>query len=112
MLFSIIYLSYLAIAPVWKDYEVEFNYSTLFPKKLEMKTFKLDLYNKRSIGRDRFIGGVEIDLYTIATGPVHHELSLKDVSEMRWIFINRALLPLEKFISICILNNYQKSKQN
>eukprot|EP00835_Amoeboradix_gromovi_P004870 NODE_410_length_9177_cov_0.515091.p1 type:complete len:568 gc:universal NODE_410_length_9177_cov_0.515091:7723-6020(-) len=57
----------------------EFYYETRYIQRLREKTLSLDVYDKDIIGRDDFIGACKIDLHTLCTGPVHHELELRDI---------------------------------
>eukprot|EP01133_Synstelium_polycarpum_P016684 gene16684-19831_t len=54
----------------------DFQYETKYIHKLGVKQFTLCLYKKKSIGSDSLVGQVSVDLYTLATGPVVHDLLL------------------------------------
>eukprot|EP01132_Coremiostelium_polycephalum_P004014 gene4014-5017_t len=58
----------------WPSYKLEFEYETKYIHKLEHKKFVLSLYKKKSIGADTHIGTFILDLYTLATGPISHDV--------------------------------------
>ncbi|GAM20514.1 hypothetical protein SAMD00019534_036890 [Acytostelium subglobosum LB1] len=53
-----------------------FQYETKFIDKLNRKLCKLTLYRKKKIGSDSMVGQVQIDLHTLGTGPVQHDVLL------------------------------------
>jgi hypothetical protein len=62
---------------VWK-FALEFFYETRYASKLDKKVFKLDVFDYDRVGSNDLIGSASVDLYTLATGPVYHELVLRD----------------------------------
>ena len=57
---------------------MEFNYDTRYIQRLREKFLSIEVFDKDLVGRDDFIGSCKIDLHTIASGPVHHEIELRD----------------------------------
>ncbi|EGG16719.1 WW domain-containing protein [Cavenderia fasciculata] len=58
----------------------DFQYETKYIHKLNMKHFKLNLYKKKSLSADSLVGSVLVDLYTLATGPIDHDILLTKAS--------------------------------
>ncbi|KYQ90235.1 WW domain-containing protein [Tieghemostelium lacteum] len=58
----------------WHDVVLEFQYETKYIHKLDHKNFKLHVYKKKSIGSDTLLGSFNVDLYTLATGPIEHDV--------------------------------------
>jgi len=67
--------------PVWTDFSTQFFYETKYGRKLHLKFLKFDVYDHDMFSKDDYLGQAKIDLYTLATGPIHHELTLKDGSK-------------------------------
>eukprot|EP01114_Cavostelium_apophysatum_P013351 TRINITY_DN3215_c0_g1_i2.p1 TRINITY_DN3215_c0_g1~~TRINITY_DN3215_c0_g1_i2.p1 ORF type:complete len:659 (+),score=119.89 TRINITY_DN3215_c0_g1_i2:105-2081(+) len=63
--------------PNWK-FEVSFIYETRYADKLDRKTFKIECFDYDRIGSNDFIGSCNVDLKTLALGPVSHEIALRD----------------------------------
>ena len=61
--------------PSWNNYEISFNYETQYAHKLSKKLFTLELYDKGTF-HDSNIGIATIDLQTIASGAVRHDIPL------------------------------------
>jgi C2 domain/WW domain len=64
-----------SLNPVW-EFDLRFEYQTLYPDKLQRKLFRIDCYDRDIVTRDDFIGTLHVDLHTIATGPIRHSLPL------------------------------------
>lgn len=73
--------------PVWSDFTVEFVYDTKYGRQLQLKKFKLDVYDRDILTKDDFLGTCEVDLFTLACGPIRHSLPLRDVRKERNILI-------------------------
>jgi uncharacterized protein YbdZ (MbtH family) len=56
-------------------------YETKFGRKLHLKFLILEVYNYDRFLKDDLLGAVKVDLYTIATGPVRHQLTLKNKND-------------------------------
>uniref|UniRef100_A0A6U0K128 HECT-type E3 ubiquitin transferase n=1 Tax=Sexangularia sp. CB-2014 TaxID=1486929 RepID=A0A6U0K128_9EUKA len=63
--------------PTW-EFSLEFLYETRWLRKLDRKALKIDVYDHDRIGANDFIGGTSVDLHTLATGPQHQSLLLRD----------------------------------
>lgn len=59
----------------FKDFARYFTYETKFLNHLELKKFKLSLYQPIFLLYSTLIGSCEIDLYTLATGPKDYKIS-------------------------------------
>jgi hypothetical protein len=66
-----------ALDPEWK-FSMEFFYETRYANKLDKKIFKIDCFDYDRVGANDFIGGAQVDLYTLATGPIAHDLVMRD----------------------------------
>ena len=62
--------------PVWSGYDVKLVYLTKYPDCLSVKKLELEVWDKDVLAKDDLIGKCSVDLYTLATGPEHHELQL------------------------------------
>ncbi|KAF2071312.1 hypothetical protein CYY_007374 [Polysphondylium violaceum] len=58
----------------WGEFKLNFEYQTKFIHKLDHKHFKLYLYKKKSLAADSLVGQFQVDLYTLATGPISHDV--------------------------------------
>jgi len=58
----------------WNEFKLNFEYETKFIHKLDHKHFKLYLYKKKSLSADSLVGSFQVDLYTLATGPISHDV--------------------------------------
>jgi hypothetical protein len=72
-------LTQKALDPVWSDFTVEFIYDTKYGRQLQLKKFKLDVFDRDLLAKDDFLGTCELDLFTLACGPIRHSLPLRDV---------------------------------
>ncbi|KAI9148494.1 hypothetical protein H9P43_010188, partial [Blastocladiella emersonii ATCC 22665] len=63
--------------PAW-DFDVTFFYETRYVEHLRDKRFRIEVYDHDRWRRDEFIGACEVDLLTLARGPIKHELPLRD----------------------------------
>ena len=63
--------------PQWEE-DVSFVYETKLISKLHLKKLTLKVKDKDKWGSDDTIGTVQVDLYTLATGPSAHVLPLRD----------------------------------
>eukprot|EP00762_Andalucia_godoyi_P006015 ANDGO_00056.mRNA.1 WW domain-containing protein A len=61
----------------WTDHVIEFKYETRHVKFLDKKEFLLEVYDYSRFGTNVLIGSVTVDLESLATGPVHHDLLLR-----------------------------------
>ena len=68
--------------PVW-DEDVTFTYETKLVSKLHLKKLTLKVKDKDKWGTDDTIGTVQVDLHTLATGPVQHVLPLRDGANVK-----------------------------
>ncbi|EGC36463.1 hypothetical protein DICPUDRAFT_151089 [Dictyostelium purpureum] len=56
------------------DFNIDFQYETKFIHKLDRKHLKICVYKKKSMGTDKHLGSFQVDLYTLATGPISHDV--------------------------------------
>jgi len=61
--------------PVW-DLDLTFVYETRYSNKLGSKSMVIECFDKNRLLSDTFIGRVTVDLHTLASGPVNHDLQL------------------------------------
>ncbi|KAI9137080.1 C2 domain-containing protein [Paraphysoderma sedebokerense] len=59
-------------------FETTFFYETRFPNRLHEKMFKIEVFDKDKYSSDDFMGSIEIDLHTLATGPVRHDILIRE----------------------------------
>lgn len=59
----------------WR-FSLLFFYETKYMDKLDKKNFTLDVYEHKTLGANSVFGSATTDLFTLATGPVHHDLLL------------------------------------
>lgn len=59
----------------WR-FNLLFFYETKFMDKLDKKLFNVDVYEHKTLGANGVFGSITTDLYTLATGPVHHDMLL------------------------------------
>lgn len=73
-------LTLAALDPEWTaHFPLSFQYETKYVDKLHRKHFSIKCFDKDRIKADDFIGGAELDLRSIATGPALWNVVLKDV---------------------------------
>jgi len=68
----------LGLNPEWKE-SYTFEYETKFAKKIHLKSMRVEVWDHDYFSANDFLGATEVDLHTIATGPVHHRRILKSV---------------------------------
>eukprot|EP01112_Ceratiomyxa_fruticulosa_P002716 TRINITY_DN1289_c0_g1_i1.p1 TRINITY_DN1289_c0_g1~~TRINITY_DN1289_c0_g1_i1.p1 ORF type:complete len:510 (+),score=103.70 TRINITY_DN1289_c0_g1_i1:187-1716(+) len=61
-------------------FALTFFYETKYLHKLDKKSFTVSFYDHNSFSSDEYLGGLTVDLHTIATGPVHHDFVLTNRS--------------------------------
>jgi hypothetical protein len=83
----IIINAFIATNPDWGSWNVDFIYETSYPQKLHVKFLKMDLYDYDRFKWNDYLGSVEVDLHTLGTGPVHHELSIKKDGQVQGTMI-------------------------
>eukprot|EP01122_Echinamoeba_exundans_P011003 TRINITY_DN4239_c0_g1_i2.p1 TRINITY_DN4239_c0_g1~~TRINITY_DN4239_c0_g1_i2.p1 ORF type:complete len:738 (-),score=144.47 TRINITY_DN4239_c0_g1_i2:41-2254(-) len=66
-----------SLNPKWK-FEKEFFYETKYRDRLHKKKLIIECWDWDRVGSDDYIGVVAIDLHTLAHGPTHHNLPLRD----------------------------------
>eukprot|EP01112_Ceratiomyxa_fruticulosa_P011206 TRINITY_DN3027_c0_g1_i1.p1 TRINITY_DN3027_c0_g1~~TRINITY_DN3027_c0_g1_i1.p1 ORF type:complete len:614 (+),score=154.91 TRINITY_DN3027_c0_g1_i1:298-2139(+) len=65
------------VSPSW-DLDLQFVYETRYPDKLGSKQFVVECFSYTVLGRDVALGSIQVDLHTLATGPVSHDILLRD----------------------------------
>ena len=81
----------------------DFYYETRYIQRLREKAIVIECFDKDKVGRDDFIGGCKLDLHTVATGPIHHELELRDNGkpsgkislDIEFVIVNDILLTIK-----------------
>lgn len=68
--------------PVWQD-TVSFTYSTRYADCLSRKSVVFEVWDHNTFSSNALIGTVKLDLHTIATGPITHELTIRDGRKVR-----------------------------
>lgn len=66
--------------PIWNGFSQTFVYETSYVEKLHKKSFVIKVYDKDKYTSDDLIGTTKVDLRTLATGPVAHDLPIWDSS--------------------------------
>jgi len=61
--------------PEW-SFETDFWYETRFPNQLNVKKFIVEVFDYTESGKHKLIGWTSVDLLTLATGPIAHDLIL------------------------------------
>eukprot|EP01083_Nonionella_stella_P176203 615921_1 len=64
--------------PVWDDFDKSFDYKNSQPNQLHEKKVSLEVFNNNAGMQARLIGRISVDLMTLVTGPVSHDLQLSD----------------------------------
>ena len=71
--------------PTWKGVTFSFEYKSTVGA-LKNKMLRIAVYSSRTFQSKSLIGHTEIDMYTIATGAVHHDHNLKGCDSGRIVF--------------------------
>jgi hypothetical protein len=92
-------ISKKAAAARWK-FHLLFYYETKFIDKLDQKTFKIDVYEHKTLGTDFLLGTIVVDLFTLASGPINHDILITKGNDAvgRLIFD----LEMEHLTEMCI----------
>jgi len=69
-------------APAWPD-SLTFTYTTKYADCLSRKMLWLEVYDYNRFSANEFLGVARVDLFTCATGPVKHTMSLRDGRKTR-----------------------------
>ena len=64
----------------WEQ-QAAFFYRTKFRNKLRRKSLKIELWDSNSLSSDKLLGTTAVDLHTLATGPISHDLVLREAGK-------------------------------
>jgi hypothetical protein len=83
----------------WR-FHLFFYYETKFIDKLDQKTFKIELYEHKTLGADSLLGSIVVDLFTLATGPINHDILITKGNDA----VGRIMfdLEMEQVTEMCI----------
>jgi hypothetical protein len=76
-------VKYKELNPKWENEAFAFKYSTRYADCLSRKSVVFEIYDHNTFSANALIGFTKVDLQTVATGPISHELQIRDGRKLR-----------------------------
>ena len=76
-------VKYKELHPKWENEAFAFKYSTRYADCLSRKSVVFEIYDHNTFSANALIGFTKVDLQTVATGPISHELQIRDGRKLR-----------------------------
>lgn len=76
-------VKYKELNPKWEKEAFAFKYSTRYADCLSRKSVVFEVYDHNTFSANALIGFTKVDLQTVATGPISHELQIRDGRKLR-----------------------------